>query len=238
VRASLQKPFGLALHLLGWISLLAIVAGQHMSIGGRALLVGAGLTAYTLGVRHACETEYIAAIDNSRRSLRRNGKRPLTAGFCFSLGYSTAVFVLTAAVLISVRTVLGYPGLVGTVVCGVFSYLLASVNMVLLYSIVRTVVQTKSGTYHVSRLERRATGCVRSSWQAYPVGVLFGLGVAGTHVALLVLAGTAAAVGLPWYAVLCLPVLFAAGLNVFDTVGATFMNVQRDSARTTISAVS
>jgi high-affinity nickel-transport protein len=72
-----------------------------------ALLVGAGFTAYTLGLRNACEAEYIAAADNSRRSLTSNERRPLTAGFCFSPGYSTAVFVLTAAVLISVRTVLG-----------------------------------------------------------------------------------------------------------------------------------
>jgi high-affinity nickel-transport protein len=216
----------LALHLVGWITLLEIGAPQLLSIGERALLVGAGLTAYLGGLRHACVAEHIAAVDIIRRSLTSNGKRPLTAGFCFSLGYSTTVFVLTTVVLIGVRTVLGcavdessvlheYQGLVGTVVCGVFSYLLASINMVLVYGIVRTVVQTKRGPDNVSQLVRHAAGSVRSSWQAYPVGVLFGLRApAGTQVALLVLAGIAVAVGLPSYAILCLPVLFAAGMSV------------------------
>jgi high-affinity nickel-transport protein len=61
--------------------------------------------------------------------------------------------------------------------------------------------------------------------QMYPVGVLFGLGFdTATEVALLVLAGTSAAAGLPWYAILCLPVLFAAGMCLFDTIDGSFMN--------------
>jgi high-affinity nickel-transport protein len=59
----------------------------------------------------------------------------------------------------------------------------------------------------------------------YPVGVLFGLGFdTATEVALLVLATAGAASGLPWYAILALPILFAAGMCLFDTIDGTFMN--------------
>jgi high-affinity nickel-transport protein len=59
----------------------------------------------------------------------------------------------------------------------------------------------------------------------YPVGLLFGLGFdTATEIALLATAGTAAAAGLPIYAILCLPILFAAGMSLLDTVDGVFMN--------------
>jgi len=55
--------------------------------------------------------------------------------------------------------------------------------------------------------------------------MLFGLGFdTATEIALLVLAGTTAASGLPWYAILCLPVIFAAGMSLLDTIDGSFMN--------------
>ena len=66
-------------------------------------------------------------------------------------------------------------------------------------------------------MTRRGT-CTRS-------GVLFGLGFdTATEVALLFLAGGAAGAGLPWYAILMLPVLFAAGMSLLDTIDGSFMN--------------
>lgn len=71
----------------------------------------------------------------------------------------------------------------------------------------------------------RFTKSITQSWYCYPVGLLFGLGFdTATEVALLVLAGTSAAAGLPWYAILCLPVLFAAGMCLLDTIDGSFMN--------------
>jgi len=65
----------------------------------------------------------------------------------------------------------------------------------------------------------------------YPVGVLFGLGFdTATEVALLVLAGSAVVSGLPFYAILSLPVLFAAGMCLFDTMDGCFMNFAYDWA--------
>jgi hypothetical protein len=42
-----------ALHLIGWVTLAAFVAPHHFSVGGKALGLGVGLTAYTLHLRHA-----------------------------------------------------------------------------------------------------------------------------------------------------------------------------------------
>lgn len=66
---------------------------------------------------------------------------------------------------------------------------------------------------------------ITKPWQMYPLGLLFGLGFdTATEIALLVLAGSGAASGLPWYAILCLPVLFAAGMSLLDTIDGSFMN--------------
>jgi high-affinity nickel-transport protein len=77
----------------------------------------------------------------------------------------------------------------------------------------------------MNRLYGRATRAITKPWQMYPLGCLFGLGFdTATEVALLVLAGGAAASGLPFYAIICLPILFAAGMSLFDTIDGAFMN--------------
>src|SRR5947208_5993586 len=75
------------------------------------------------------------------------------------------------------------------------------------------------------RVLGRATRSIREPWQMYPLGALFGLGFdTATEVGLLVLAGSAAVAGLPWWAILVLPVLFAAGMSLLDTIDGSFMN--------------
>jgi high-affinity nickel-transport protein len=72
---------------------------------------------------------------------------------------------------------------------------------------------------------------IDTGWKMYPVGVLFGLGFdTATEVTLLVLAGTAVVSGLPFYAILSLPILFAAGMCLFDTADGCFMNFAYDWA--------
>jgi high-affinity nickel-transport protein len=72
---------------------------------------------------------------------------------------------------------------------------------------------------------------IDTPWKMYPIGILFGLGFdTATEVALLVLAGTAVVGGLPFYAILSLPILFAAGMSLFDTVDGCFMNFAYDWA--------
>ena len=83
------------LHVVGFFLLLAVVAPHRYSLGaGGAFTVGVGVTAYTLGMRHAFDADHISAIDNTTRKLMHDGQRPLSVGFFFSLGHSTVVFVL------------------------------------------------------------------------------------------------------------------------------------------------
>ena len=77
----------------------------------------------------------------------------------------------------------------------------------------------------MNRFLGRATRAIRRPWQMYPLGVLFGLGFdTATEIALLATAGAAAAGGLPLYAILCLPIIFAAGMTLLDTIDGAFMN--------------
>jgi len=247
----LSSMFGIIalLHLIGWITLVAFVAPGHYSLGDKALGIGVGLTAYTLGLRHAFDADHIAAIDNTTRKLMVDGQRPLGAGFFFSLGHSTVVFGLAALLSIGARAIIGpveddssalhhYTGLIGTSVSGLFLYLIAAINLVILVGIVRVFLRMRGGAYDEAALEHqlnnrgllnrffgRFTKSITKSWHMYPLGVLFGLGFdTATEIALLVLAGTSAVAGVPWYAILCLPVLFAAGMSLLDTIDGTFMN--------------
>ncbi len=85
----------LGLHVVGFFLLLVLVAPHHYHLGtSGAFAIGTGVTAYTLGMRHAFDADHIAAIDNTTRKLMAEGKRPMSVGFFFSLGHSTVVFVL------------------------------------------------------------------------------------------------------------------------------------------------
>ncbi|MEU1431359.1 HoxN/HupN/NixA family nickel/cobalt transporter [Nocardia sp. NPDC005746] len=249
VRLGAMAGVIVALHIVGWVTLVAFVAPQQLSVGDRTLGIGVGLTAYTLGLRHAFDADHIAAIDNTTRKLMGEGKRPLSVGFFFSLGHSSVVFGLALLLSLGVKAIAGpveddssalhrYTGLIGTTVSGTFLYIIALLNIVVLVGILRVFRRMRSGDFDEAELEaqlaqrglvNRLLGPIMRSvtkpWQMYPIGLLFGLGFdTATEVALLVLAGTSAAAGLPWYAILCLPVLFAAGMSLLDTIDGTFMN--------------
>jgi len=239
----------IALHVIGWATLIFLVGPAHFSIEGKTFGVGVGLTAYTLGLRHAFDADHIAAIDNTTRKLMNDGQRPLAVGFFFSLGHSSVVFGLALLIAIGLKAIVGpvkqdssalhhYTGLIGTSVSGVFLYLIALINVAVLVGILKVFARMRRGHYDEDELEAqltrrgllnrvlgRFTRSITASWHMYPVGLLFGLGFdTATEVALLVLAGTSAAAGLPWYAILCLPVLFTAGMCLLDTIDGSFMN--------------
>ncbi|MFG2123059.1 HoxN/HupN/NixA family nickel/cobalt transporter [Streptomyces sp. NPDC048710] len=244
-----MAAFVLALHVIGWGTLVAIVAPEHYSVGADTFGIGIGVTAYTLGMRHAFDADHIAAIDNTTRKLMGEGQRPLSVGFWFSLGHSSIVFGLTLLLSLGMKALAGpvrddnsrlheVTGLIGTTVSGTFLYLIAGINLVVLAGIWKVFRQMRSGRYDEAALEAqlnnrgfmnrllgRVTGSIGKPWQMYPLGLLFGLGFdTATEIALLVLAGSGAASGLPWYAILCLPVLFAAGMSLLDTIDGSFMN--------------
>jgi high-affinity nickel-transport protein len=239
----------IGLHVIGWGTLVLIVEPAHFSVGDKAFGIGIGLTAYTLGLRHAFDADHIAAIDNTTRKLMNDGQRPLAVGFFFALGHSSVVLALAVLVATGLKAIVGpvqqnssalrhYTGLIGTSVSGLFLLLIAAINVVILAGILRVFARIRHGEYDEDELEAqlnnrgllnrilgRFTKSVSASWHMYPVGLLFGLGFdTATEVALLVLAGTSAAAGLPWYAILCLPVLFASGMCLLDTIDGSFMN--------------
>jgi high-affinity nickel-transport protein len=237
----------IGLHAIGFFLLIAVVAPHHYRLGASgAFAVGTGVAAYTLGLRHAFDADHIAAIDNTTRKLMSEGKRPTSVGFFFSLGHSTIVFVLAFLFAIGVKA-LGMrdgsrlhelTGWIGTGVSGIFLYVIAALNVVILWGVIKVFCEMRSGPYDEAELERRleARGLVNrffggfaktisKPWQMYPVGVLFGLGFdTATEVMLLFLAAGAAGAGLPFYAILCLPILFAAGMSLLDTIDGSFMN--------------
>jgi len=177
------------------------------------------------------------------------GRKPLSVGFWFSLGHSTIVFLLTFGLALGVRALAGQvedggsrlhavTGVIGASVSGAFLWLLGILNTVALLGILRVFRAIRHGSYDERELEAHLnkrgfmnrllgglTRSVRKPWRIYPVGVLFGLGFdTATEVGLLVLAGGAAAVSLPFYAILVLPILFAAGMCLMDTIDGVFMN--------------
>jgi high-affinity nickel-transport protein len=243
--------FILALHVIGWGLLIGVVAPAHYQVGASGVFgVGLGATAYALGMRHAFDADHIAAIDNTTRKLMARRQRPLSVGFWFSLGHSSVVFGLCLLLGFGVRALAGQvehessrlqqvTGLIGVGVSGTFLYLIGIINLVLLVGIVRIFHRMRQGSFDEAALEdqldnrglmnrilKGATRAVTKPWQMYPVGLLFGLGFdTATEISLLVLAGGAAAFQLPWYAILTLPVLFAAGMSLLDTIDGCFMNV-------------
>jgi high-affinity nickel-transport protein len=238
------------LHVVGFVTLFALIAPSHYRLGvAGTFTVGIGLTAYTLGLRHALDADHVSAIDNTTRKLMGEGKRPLSVGFWFSLGHSTIVFALAFLISLGVRS-LDAPvrhggsslheitGWIGTTVSGTFLYVIAALNVMILVGILKLSRELRAGRYDEAALERqldsrglmnrvfgRLTKAVTGPRQMYPIGLLFGLGFdTASEVALLVIAGSAGAAGLPWYAVLCLPVLFAAGMSLLDSIDGSFMN--------------
>ena len=233
---------------LGGVILLLHAVGFLALVGG-AVAAGVGVTAYVLGLRHAFDADHIGAIDNTTRKLMDDGQRPLSVGFFFALGHSTIVLALGVLVVVGVRGLDGAiqddgsalnqtTGLIGPVVSGTFLLLIGLLNLAAFVGIARIVRRMRDGAFDdadlqvqldnrgvMTRFYRRATRAVRKPWHMYPLGCLFGLGFdTATEVALLATAGAGAASGMPFYAVLALPVLFAAGMVLFDTLDGAFMN--------------
>lgn len=244
-----MSGFVLLLNVVGWGVLLVAVAPHEYSLGSTGVYgVGLGVTAFLLGARHAFDADHIAIIDNTTRKLVGEGNPGLGVGFWFSLGHSSVVFGAAALIAFGVEAVSGAArdesstmavtlGLVGSVVAGTFLLIIGLTNLASVIGIVRVFrgIRTRgldeaALEHHlharglVARLLSGATRRVTKPWHAYPVGLLMGLGFdTASQVALLVLAAGTAASPLPWFAILVLPVLFAAGMSLFDTADGVFM---------------
>jgi len=239
-----------ALHVIGWglfvhynsVPLIHNTRGTD----NKLVYAGAGALAYTFGLRHAFDADHISAVDDTTRYLLQKGKKPLAVGFFFSLGHSTVVFAFVTAIAIVASQAKGFQeafqgtgGIIGTLVSGTFLYLIAALNLAVLSGIIKVWRQAKRGAYSPEEFDLllaqrgfmnrifkgRYNRFINDSWQMYPVGLLFGLGFdTASQVGLIAIAGTTAiAGGLPPLAIIALPIIFAAGMSLMDTLDGVFM---------------
>ena len=236
----------LLLHIVGFGIFIAFVVPAHY----KGLGIGVSILAYTLGLRHAFDADHISAIDNTTRKLMSDGKRPISVGYFFSLGHSTIVVAIGAGIVIAEKSVYAavshkssglehFGGIFGTLVSASFLYLIAILNIVILVGIVSVFRRMRKGHFDEAELEVQLNNrglmfrffgkwmrAIKSPWQMYPVGVVFGMGFdTATEVTLLATTALLASQSLPWYSIMCLPLLFTAGMALLDTFDGCFMNV-------------
>jgi nickel/cobalt transporter (NiCoT) family protein len=244
-RAGLMFVTIAALHIIGFGIFIAFVVPSHY----KGLGIGVAGLAYSLGLRHAFDADHISAIDNTTRKLMNEGKRPLSIGYWFSLGHSTIVVAIGVGIVVAEKAVYGavshnnsnleqFGGIFGTIVSAAFLYLIALLNIVILGGIFRVFRAMRKGNYDEAELERQLNNrglmfrlfgrwmkTIDREWKMYPVGVVFGMGFdTATEVALLATTALLASQHLPFYSIMCLPILFTAGMCLMDTVDGIFMN--------------
>ena len=237
------------LHIAGALLMWKATTGNYELADGSLFGWGTAVLAYTLGMRHAFDADHISAIDNTTRKLMSEGQRPLAVGFFFSLGHSSVVAGLAILLNFGIKAVGSqlkdedsslhhYTGLIGLTVSGTFLMFIAILNLIILVSIVGVFFKMRKGLYNEEELEKHLNSRgllmrffgpiarrIDKSWKMYPLGILFGLGFdTATEIGLLVLAGSSVIAGLPWWAIISLPLFFAGGMSLLDTIDGSFMN--------------
>ena len=237
------------LHISGALLMWKATTGNYELADGSLFGWGTAVLAYTLGMRHAFDADHISAIDNTTRKLMSEGQRPLAVGFFFSLGHSSVVAGLAILLNFGIKAVGSqlkdedsslhhYTGLIGLTVSGTFLMIIAILNLIILVSIVGVFFKMRKGLYNEEELEKHLNSRgllmrffgpiarrIDKSWKMYPLGILFGLGFdTATEIGLLVLAGSSVIAGLPWWAIISLPLFFAGGMSLLDTIDGSFMN--------------
>ncbi len=127
----------------------------------------------------------------------------------------------------------------GTIVSAAFLFLIGLMNLVILAGIVKVFRSMRRGDYDEAELERQLENrgffyrffgrwmrVIDKEWKLYPVGVVFGMGFdTATEVLLLATTALLATQHVPWYSIMCLPILFTAGMALMDTIDGCFMNL-------------
>ena len=239
VRSRIIAMYGFlgAFNIAAWA--LALMASASYPI-----LLPTALLAFTFGLRHAVDADHIAAIDNTTRKLMQEGQRPVAVGMFFSLGHSTIVVGLSVLIALSAGLVSDIPqmreigGLIGTAVSAAFLLIIGIINLIVLIDIYRMFRRVSAGGSYdekgledylqnrglLARVFKPMLRVIRKSWHMYPLGILFGLGFdTASEVALLGLAATSGASGIPIVYILILPALFAAGMSLVDATDGVMM---------------
>jgi len=241
-----------ALHVIGFGVFIVFVVPYHykgLGIGVSVLAYTLGLR-HAFDADHISAIDNTTRkLLNERRAIE-GSRRPLSVGYWFSLGHSTIVVAIGVGVVVAEKVVYGavsnshsgleqFGGVFGTIVSASFLFLIAILNLVILAGIMRVFRAMRRGEFDEEELERQLEsrglmyrffgGWMRSitrEWQMYPVGVVFGLGFdTATEVTLLATTALLATQHLPWYSIMCLPILFTAGMALMDTIDGCFMNV-------------
>ncbi len=241
----------LALHLIGFgIFILFVVPGHYKGLGiGVSILAYTLGSRHAFDADHISAIDNTTRkLMNDRQSVP-GARRPLSVGYWFSLGHSTIVVAIGVGIVIAEKAVYRavshqgsgleqFGGVFGTIVSATFLFLIAILNIVILVGIVKVFNSMRNGSYDEAELERQLNNrgmmfrffgkwmkSITKEWQMYPVGVVFGLGFdTATEVVLIATTALLAAKALPWYSIMCLPILFTAGMSLLDTLDGCFMN--------------
>ncbi len=240
-----------ALHVIGFgIFFAFVVPGHYKGLGiGVSILAYTLGARHAFDADHISAIDNTTRKLMNDRQGDPTARRPLSLGYFFSLGHSTIVVAIGAGLVVAEKAVYGavshshsglsqFGGVFGTLVSATFLYLIAVMNLVILNGIVRVFRSMRQGRYDEDELERQLNNrglmyrffgrwmrSITKEWQIYPVGVLFGLGFdTATEVALLATTALLASKALPWYSIMCLPILFTAGMSLLDALDGVFMN--------------
>jgi high-affinity nickel-transport protein len=242
----------LLLHIIGFgIFIIFVVPGHYKGLGiGVSILAYTLGSRHAFDADHISAIDNTTRKLMAERQGVEGARRPLSVGYYFSLGHSTIVVAIGAGLVIAEKAVYGavsnqhsgleqFGGVFGTIISACFLYLIALLNIVILAGIMKVFRSMRDGSYDEEELERQLNNrglmfrffgkwmrAITKEWQMYPVGVVFGLGFdTATEVALLATTALLAAKALPWYSIMCLPILFTAGMALLDTLDGCFMNM-------------
>jgi len=211
---------------------------------GYPILLGTAFLAYSFGLRHAVDADHIAAIDNVTRKLMQNARNSDCSGLYFSLGHSTVVILASLGIAFGAGALSSHfpeiktvGGVVGTTVSALFLFAIAVANIFILAGVYRAFQRVKSrgefsdadldrlsGSGPLTRVLRPLFALIRSAWQMYPLGFLFGLGFdTATEIGVLGISATEAAKGLSIWPLLIFPALFTASMALVDTLDSILM---------------
>ena len=242
----------LALHIIGFGVFIAFVVPGHykgLGIGVSVLAYTLGLR-HAFDADHISAIDNTTRKLMQERQDIEGARRPISVGYWFSLGHSSIVMAIGIGIVVAERAVYGavsnshsgleqFGGVFGTIVSAAFLFLIAALNIVILAGIIRVFGAMRRGSFDEEELERQLQNrglmnrffggwmkSITKEWQMYPVGVVFGMGFdTATEVALLATTALLATRSLPWYSIMCLPILFTAGMSLLDTLDGCFMNV-------------
>jgi high-affinity nickel-transport protein len=226
-----------AANIAAWIWAIA-------AFHGYPILLGTAFLAYSFGLRHAVDADHIAAIDNVTRKLMQNARNSDCSGLYFSLGHSTVVILASLGIAFGAGALSSHfpeiktvGGVVGTTVSALFLFAIAVANIFILAGVYRAFQRVKSrgefsdadldslsGSGPLTRVLRPLFALIRSAWQMYPLGFLFGLGFdTATEIGVLGISATEAAKGLSIWPLLIFPALFTASMALVDTLDSVLM---------------